>query len=594
MQVSLDQKIFVGFGVALALLLIIGFVSYTTTLHSIDSFKWVNHSREVLSQTEVLSSKVFEAGDQARSYLITGSDSFLKTFSSDLDEIMMDFRKLKKLTGDNPVQQQNLAKLEPLLILKVQIMKEYVAFKNDHKKLSSDEVLKEFKEGQETIDKLKQVLEAIKGTEVQLLNERQVEETRVTSNLIYFIVLSSILGVGFLGAAGVVIHRDYQKRVEAENKLQEHASRISHLYDHAPCGYHSLGPDGKFLEINQTELGWLGYSKDEVVGKVKFEDILAPISVQVYHDNWPIYLERGEVRDVEFLIRGKSGGERWVLLSSIANRDEEGNFVSTRTTMFDITDRKRIEQEFQDAQLKYMAELEGLNKELEAFSYSVSHDLRAPLRHIDGYVQLLRKNCEDKLDDKSRRYLQVVSESVIKMGKLIDDLLHFSRMGRTELSKSKVSLDSAVQEVLSELTPDMQDRNIKWNIEKLPVVEADRSMLHLVLMNLFSNAVKYTRDRSPAEICVSGRAQEGEFVFDIRDNGAGFDMQYADKLFGVFQRLHRSEDFQGTGIGLASVRRIISRHGGRVWAEGRVDEGATFSFSLPYLASNGVHYENKT
>jgi light-regulated signal transduction histidine kinase (bacteriophytochrome) len=227
------------------------------------------------------------------------------------------------------------------------------------------------------------------------------------------------------------------------------------------------------------------------------------------------------------------------------------------------------------------AQLEAANTVLEAFSYSVSHDLRAPLRHIGGYVALLNKDAASSLDEKNRRYLGVIAESAARMGKLIDDLLAFSHIGRSDLNKVRFAMLPVVQEIIRELEPDTQGREIAWQIEPLPDVRADRSMLCQVWANLISNALKYTRAQAHVVIEIGSRAHEQESVFFIRDNGAGFDMKYVDKLFGVFQRLHSAREFEGTGIGLANVQRIVSRHGGRAWAEGVVNGGATFYFSLP-------------
>lgn len=244
----------------------------------------------------------------------------------------------------------------------------------------------------------------------------------------------------------------------------------------------------------------------------------------------------------------------------------------------DITERRRVAGELQ----RRGELLEAANKELEAFSYSVSHDLRAPLRHIDGYAALLRKAVEQSLSDKAARYLQTISDSAKQMGELIDDLLVFSRMGRQEMLHTAVNLDQLITNILSDLRLDLQGREISWTIAALPEVQGDPAMLRQVFMNLIANAVKFTSTRPIATIEIGvEHPSSTEVVLFVRDNGVGFDMQYAPKLFGVFQRLHRADEFEGTGIGLANVRRIVHRHGGRTWAEGVPDKGATFYVLLP-------------
>jgi len=231
--------------------------------------------------------------------------------------------------------------------------------------------------------------------------------------------------------------------------------------------------------------------------------------------------------------------------------------------------------------LRARDELQAANKELEAFAYSVSHDLRAPLRHMAGFGELLQKNVNSTLDDKSQRHMTMILESAKRMGGLIDDLLAFSKIGRVEAQMSLVNLDQLVNEVVTEARQEAANREIVWRIDSLPSCYGDRSMLRIVFVNLVSNAIKFTRQRARAEIeigCVKG--SEHEAVVFVRDNGTGFDMKYVNKLFGVFQRLHYADEFEGTGIGLATVQRIIHRHGGTVRAEGSVNQGATFYLSV--------------
>lgn len=252
-------------------------------------------------------------------------------------------------------------------------------------------------------------------------------------------------------------------------------------------------------------------------------------------------------------------------------------FYWNRRMAVEIRRRRAVE----DSLRKSRVALVAANKELEAFSYSVSHDLRAPLRHVSGFVQLLQSNAKGKLDETGARYLEVIAGAAKKMGELIDDLLSFSRTGRAQMHLEPVPLGPLVDECRRELEPELRGRQVEWVIGELPEVAADRALLRQVLANLLGNAVKYSGKRAAARIEVLAHREGDEIVVGVRDNGAGFDMKYADKLFGVFQRLHTEAEFEGTGIGLANVQRIVVRHGGRVWAEGEVDKGAAFYFTLP-------------
>jgi len=259
-----------------------------------------------------------------------------------------------------------------------------------------------------------------------------------------------------------------------------------------------------------------------------------------------------------------------------------------------IADRHRVQRELMNlnAELEQRVKerterLHAANKELEAFSYTVAHDLRGPLQQLSGFAELLQGHAGKSLDSDSTQYLNSIRQSAWRMNTLVDDLLDFSRAERVALQKTMVSVEQLVKEVQQELRHQTEGRDVAWMLGALPEVYADRSLLRLAVMNLLSNAIKFTRGRSHAEIEIGSRIDENEVVIFVRDNGVGFDMKEADKLFEAFERLHNNHEFEGTGVGLASVQRIVQRHGGRTWAEGTVGEGATFWFSLPRTADAG-------
>jgi PAS domain S-box-containing protein len=326
-----------------------------------------------------------------------------------------------------------------------------------------------------------------------------------------------------------------------------------------------------------------GWAAEEAIG-MRSHDLLRTVFPAPLDDIAADLLRTGRWEGE--LEKTKADGTRVVVASRWSlQRNEQRIPIAILETNNDITQRKRGEEEVRKLNQelgKRTVELEAINKELEAFAYSISHDLRAPLRHMVGFTELLQKNASSVVDEKGRRYMSTILESAKRMGTLIDDLLAFSRIGRAETRESTVNLEQLVKEVQSEVAQEAEGRNITWKLGPMPELYGDRSMLKVALVNLLSNAIKFTRPRPQPEIEVgcAEKQNDGIVVF-VRDNGVGFDMKYAHKLFGVFQRLHRAEEFEGTGIGLATVQRIIHRHGGEVWAEGFVDRGATIFFSVP-------------
>jgi PAS domain S-box-containing protein len=320
--------------------------------------------------------------------------------------------------------------------------------------------------------------------------------------------------------------------------------------------------------VNSRYLEYTGIPEVELLGLAWLKQVHADDCERVFAA-WKKTLEQDLPFECDFRIRSKEGVYRYFKCRAVAVLDANGRVGKWFGTNTDIEDLRRLQED-----------LGAANKELESFNYAVAHDLRAPLRHIHGFSELLAQEAASGLNETAQRHLQVIRESIERMGQLLQELLNLSRLGRQELRKQPCDLNAIVQQVVAELAPDTANRQIEWRIADLPALECDITLMKQVLMNLISNAVKFTRKRSPALIEIGQTARNGVTVIFVRDNGEGFEMKYADKLFGLFQRLHRKEEFEGTGVGLAIVQRIIHKHGGSVWAEAELNRGATFYFSL--------------
>jgi signal transduction histidine kinase len=450
----------------------------------------------------------------------------------------------------------------------------------------------------------------------------------VSTNLL---TLSFLLGfiqsmaLGFAGTSIVTmvaiiffLHIEYNISTRSLKKSkEEYHSMITNLME----GFYSVSFDGTLLDYNMEFIRILNLDPKTDHHGIKLQLFWQnPADRKAYQDE---LLKSGAIRNYEINTITATGKEITVLVSARLVKREEDKSLRIDGSFLDITSRKNTTDELNELKNKleetvekrtaelhekvdklhnsekamlYMVEdlnhltaqlkeeqykLQLSNKELEAFSYSISHDLRAPLRHINSYIELLKEDFSTDLPEKAHYYLTTVTNSAKQMGRLIDDLLQFSRTGRQELQKTKIEMNLMVNEVVENIKQDLEKRDILWKLQELPEVFGDYSLLKQVWLNLIDNAVKYSSNTLKAEISISFKETEKDFVFYVCDNGVGFDMKYAHKLFGVFQRLHSSAEFEGTGIGLANVQRIIHKHNGQVWAEGEPNKGATFFFSLP-------------
>jgi len=421
----------------------------------------------------------------------------------------------------------------------------------------------------------------------------------ITATIYRFIAKDGIIKHGEVSGSPVMrdgkvigmisVARDITKRKRAEEEMRRTNTFLDSIIENIPdMLFMKDAKDLRFIRFNKAGEDLLGYSRDDLLRKNDY-DFFPKEQADFFTEKDREVLRRKEVVDIpEESVQTRNKGERTLHTKKVPILGVNGEPEYLLGISEDITERKQAEEDIRklNAELEQRvadrtAQLEAANKELEAFSYSVSHDLKSPLQHITGYAELLNKRAYEAIDEKSRQYLKIITDSAIRMGKLIEDLLSFSRMGRAEMMKSKINLDILVKEVIRDFEAQAGKRKVVWKTEKLPEVHGDTVMLRQVFINLISNACKFTEKRREAVIEIGSTCGEkGEVCVYVKDNGIGFDMKYVDKLFGTFQRLHGTDEYEGTGIGLANVRRIIHRHGGRVWAEGKVGEGATFFFTL--------------
>jgi PAS domain S-box-containing protein len=612
---SSDQKVIGGFALAVATLIANEALLYRSTQRQLETARWEARTRDKLEAVQRLVSNLSDAENGRRGYLMTGRDVYLAHYRSAVERMNQAVENLRTLSADNPAQQQAYEAMQPLIRQRLAILDESVQLQQT-KEPDPAAQLALTQRGQEVMERIRRQAAQMDADERELLRQRQAASRDNVRRTSRFALAGSIASLGLVSWIFILFARENRRRRKAEQGLQqakkqlevrvqertgelagavaalkESEERVRLVLDTALDAVITIDDTGVITSWNLEAERVFGWTSAEMAGRLLSDTIIPPRYREAHQRGLQHFLATGEGpvlhKRIEITALRRNGEEFPVELAITPVR--LGGKVIFSAFVRDITARKQAEEELRRLNVELerrvrdrTAQLEQANQELEAFSYSVSHDLRAPLRHIDGFVDLLRREAGSSLTETSQRYLSVLSNSARQMGKLIDDLLVFSRMGRAEMRQTRFRMDELVSEVRQEICRDLQGRQIHWHVDPLPEVMADRPLLKQVWVNLLSNAVKYTCQRAEAEIRIGCRNNgESEIEFHVKDNGAGFDMQYVGKLFGVFQRLHQAEEFEGTGIGLANVRRIISRHGGRTWAEGEVNVGATVYFTLP-------------
>lgn len=561
------------YGFLAALLIVAGVVGGAMyMMRSLAStHEWVEHTQNVRLHLAQVISQIKDIELSARGYTQTNDDDFKQSFDLGRTGLEAQLLLLRKLTTDNSLQH---ARIEELASIGEELIGR-VAAHMDHPPiadLQNQGEMMSFLDRKALVDEARELTARLQAEEERLLQERLAASRRNTNIALAALGGGLFLDVLLVAGLARLLWSYFQARHAAEKAIRDTETQARNyaegVVDTVFDPLLILTPDLRARSANRafyrffrtTPAETVGRPLDEIAGgQWKGTALLEVLS--------ETKLDEATLTNREVAVELPLIGPKVLLVhvSRIANVAGEGE-SDVLVALPDISERKRALDE------------------LEAFSYSVSHDLRAPLRHIAGFAEMLTAHLQGRLDDKGQRYLTTITTSARHMGQLIDDLLMFSRIGRVEMTRQSVSLTALVREVIQSFDDETASRTIDWSVGELPDVPGDVSLLRQVFANLLGNAVKYTKRRAEARITIAPadeHARAGEAVVCVADNGAGFDMRYVDKLFGVFQRLHSAREFEGTGVGLANVRRIIQRHGGRVWAESHVDEGARFFVALP-------------
>jgi PAS domain S-box-containing protein len=574
-------------GAVLAIVLLPYFVIRGSSQQALRAATWVTHSADVKATTYRIA-YIGRDRELTTYRLLNGEhDPQLQTRidgeGAQVDQLI---DQLAALTGDNASQQALIGSLTSM---------------THGRALSIDDAMQRLHRGDRDggvavmndlsrLFPINEIIAQIVVNEDRLLDARRTVAQRQSRNNGWVLLLSALAQLVLLGTIVWVSERQIGRRVLAEASRVLAEARESQAVKRSQMILHAVREPIALLDHELRTL-LVNAAFCELYGMTPEERLpLAEVGHGAWSDNAlqqrlrDVIARDRELWDFEFAQQAQDGPDRRVMINARRLQQETGEPMLL-LTLSDITVRALAEQQVNELNRQLAGKVEQItdvNRELEAFSYSVSHDLRAPLRHIGGFASKLEQHLGAQADEQALHYLSVISSSARRMAQLIDDLLVFSRLGRGAMRMQPVDMQSLVDEARAMADSQAIGRRVVWSIEPLPVVIGDENMLRTVWQNLLDNAIKYTGQREVARVAVQvRRGKRDEYEFTVSDNGAGFDMEYAGKLFGVFQRLHRASDFPGTGIGLANVRRIISRHGGRTWAEAEPDKGATFHFTLP-------------
>ena len=587
------RNIVLWFGLAMVGLLVNAAVCYRNLVRLVDNSQDEVASQRLLVQLEDTLSTVKDAETGQRGYLLTGRREYLAPYQRAAARLPGELAELRRLTSGQTFFDERLPRLQSVIADKLDELAKTLRL---HDQVGGEAALAEVGagRGKEAMDDIRGITGEMIAEETRRSAARADESRSTVAVARLTFTLATVIDVLLLALVALLIQRNVARHEADAAALRRSEEQLRLLVDGArDYAMVLLDREGRVASWNAGAERLFGYRAEAILGRPLAEFYAAEdCNGAMLPAKHPATVAAGRSAKPGWRVRA-DGSRFWADNVITALHDATGQLLGYALLTRDVTERRRAEDEIRQLNVSLerrvderTRQLQESNHELESFSYSVSHDLRAPLRHLSGFADLLQRRIGQSSDETSQRYARVIADAARNAGRLIDDLLSFSRMGRADLAKAPVNMGELVDDTIRELEPESEGRAIRWNIGTLPTVPGDAAMLRQVVRNLLSNALKYTRGKVPAEIHIGtapnpGEAPAKQITFFVRDNGVGFDMNYVNKLFGVFQRLHGADEFEGTGIGLANVRRIITRHGGSTRAEGQPGKGATIYFSLP-------------
>jgi PAS domain S-box-containing protein len=582
MKWQLIGKMPVAFGVALALLLVIGVVSYQINRNQVKNEEWVAHTHEVLAAIEAVLSNDSEAESAQRGYFITGEGSFWEEYHKIILTLQANLVRMRALTADNPAQQRRLDVLDPLIARRLALLEQLIGLQKDHPTdIAGQKAM--VMEGHRTQLAIHRRLAEMAEAEHTLLQLRIAAVKASTHNAIITILLGTSFALGLLCAVLYQLQREITERARAEESLRGSEEKLRMAVDAAEMGTW-------FWNIQKDEISWsekfrtlFGLTSNAKLTYKAILQLIHPDDRQRIDQSVKNTLELGVPYDMEYRVVWPDSSVHWIAAKGSARRSPEGVAVEMQGIAMDVTERKDAQeaQKHDEARERRSVELKRSNDDLQQFAYIAAHDLQEPLRMVASYTQLLSRRYKGKLDADADEFIAFAVDGAHRMQLLIGDLLAYCRVGTTGKELRETSSEAALEQALLNLQGAIQESSGLVTHDPLPTVVADGAQLVQLFQNVVGNAIKYRSAELP-RVHVSAKKNGGkEWIFSMRDNGLGIDPKYFEKIFAMFQRLHGREEFSGTGIGLTVCKKIVERHGGRMWVESEPGKGSTFYFALP-------------